>query len=649
MSLISIGKSGLLAAQAGLATTGHNITNANVPGYNRQENIQSTSLYQNLGSGFIGTGTEITSIRRVYDDFLNRQLLTAQAGQSQVDAYLGQISQIDNLLADSTAGLSPALQDFFKGVQDANSNSSSVASRESMLSKANSLSGRMQSLSDRLNEIGQGTDSQITYSVGQINTYADQIAKLNVQIAGLSNDPNNLPNDLLDQRDQLINQLNQIVKVTVNKGDNNALNVSIGTGQPLVTGSNTQKLAVTGSPSDPQRLVIGFDAGGQVNPLPDSTFTGGALGGLFEFRNSVLDQAKNRLGQVAAGLAASFNDQHKLGQDLNGDPGGDFFAPMTAFVGYDRNNSSTSTLNVVATIKDGSKLTASDYNLNFDGTNMVLTRASDGQKTTITQNPQVIDGVEYNISGTPATGDHALVRPTYGAAGQLKVAVTDASKIALAAPITTSTPNSNTGSGKIDAGSVDAAYLQPGNKLTAPLTLDFDAASNTLNGFPNNQAITVTLANGSTTTYPAGTTAIPYTEGAKISFGGINLSISGKPADNDTFTVGPNTGGVGDNRNGVLLAGLQSKNILNGSTTTFQSAYAQMTNFVANRTSEAKIGSDAAAVAAEQAYTQQQNVSGVNLDEEAANLIRYQQAYQAAGKVMQVASQLFDTVLAINN
>ncbi|MGO4378470.1 flagellar hook-associated protein FlgK [Pseudoduganella sp. RAF53_2] len=646
MSLLSIGKSGLLAAQAGLSTTGHNITNANVPGYSRQTAIQSTTPPVNTGVGFIGTGTEVSSIRRSYDDFLTKQVWGAEANQSQVDTYLTQISQIDNLLADSTAGLSPALQDFFKGVQDANSNPSSVASRESMLSSANTLAARFQSLNDRFQEISDGATTQINSTIGQINSYATQIAKLNQDIARLTNDPNNPPNDLLDQRDQLITELNKNVKLTVVQGDNNMLNVSFGTGQPLVVGANTYQLAASSSPTDPSRISVGYQTGSKVSPLPDDVFNGGSMAGLLQFRNTVLDKAQNQLGQIAAGLATSFNAQHKLGQDQNGDPGQNFFGDITGFVGYDSRNSPTSTLNVVATIKDASALTSSDYDLNFDGTNMVLTRASDGQKTTITTNPQIVDGVEYNISGVPASGDHALVRPTYQAAQQLKVVLTDASKIALAAPISTSAPTTNKGTGKIDAGSVDQIYLQPGNALTSPITLDYDLAGNTINGFPGTQQIDVTV-NGTTTSYPAGTTSIPYTDGAKITFGGISVTLSGKPADNDTFTIGPNTSGVGDNRNGVLLAGLQSKNILDKGTATFQGSYAQMVNFVGNRAREAQIGSDAAQTAVEQATTQQQNVSGVNLDEEAANLLRYQQAYQAAGKVMQIASTLFDTLLQL--
>ena len=215
MSLLSIGKSGLLAAQVGLSTTGHNIANANVPGYSRQTLVQSNTQPQGSGGYFIGTGTEVTQIKRQYDDFLTKQLLGAETKAASLNGFYAQISQIDNLLADSTSGLSPALQDFFKGVQDATANAATDASRSAMLSTANTLAARFQGLNDRLNEISDGVNSQITATVTQINSYAEQIGKLNNDIAGLTVDPSKAPNDLLDQRDQLINELNKHIRTDV--------------------------------------------------------------------------------------------------------------------------------------------------------------------------------------------------------------------------------------------------------------------------------------------------------------------------------------------------------------------------------------------------------------------------------------------------
>lgn len=649
MSLLSIGRSGLLAAQVGLSTTGNNITNANVPGYSRQGVVQTDTPSQNSGAGFVGTGTEVSTVRRYYDNFLANQLRGAETNQASLETYYKQISQIDNLLADPTAGLSPVMQDFFNGVQNATANPASAAARQSMLSTSESLAARFQGMSARLDEISDGVNSQIVSNVGEINSFARQIADLNNTIAGLSSG-GDAPNDLLDHRDQLITELNKLVKTTVVPGDNNMLTVQMGTGQPLVVGNNAFTLGTAQMANDPSKMTVGYQsANGKFTPLPDKVLNGGQLGGLLEFRNTALNGAQNQLGQVAASLATSFNAQHQLGQDQNSVAGGTFFNAIQAYVNPNTNNAPQSTAEVKGTVVDAGKLTASDYSVDFDGTNFNVKRLTDGQVTQINPfpqtEPQVIDGVAYSITGTPAQNDNFLVRPTYSAAKDLTVAIKDPAKIALAAPITTAAPIANTGTAKISAGTVDQNYLTPGNALTAPVTLTFDKAAGTLTGFPAGQDVTVT-ANGNSTTYPAGT-AVPFTDGAAISFGGVSFNITGTPGDTDTFTIGPNTSGVGDSRNGALLAGLQAKNVMNGGTATFQGAYAQVVNVVGNKAREAQIGMNAADAAVVQATKAHQSVSGVNLDEEAANLLRYQQAYQAAGKVMQIASTLFDTLLSL--
>jgi flagellar hook-associated protein 1 FlgK len=419
-----------------------------------------------------------------------------------------------------------------------------------------------------------------------------------------------------------------------------------------VVGNKPFQLATSTSPTDVSRVTVGYATdSGAFSPLPDSVLTGGQLGGLLSFRDGAMDRAQNSLGQVAAGLAVSFNAQHVLGQDQNGDLGTPFFGPINAYIGANTRNSPLSTAEVTAVVTDASGLTASDYNVDFDGTNFNVTRMSDGQVTQINPfpqtTPQVIDGVSYSITGTPVAKDNFLVRPTFNAAQDFKVAIQDRTKIALAAPIATAAPTANVGNGKITPGTVDVNYLTPGNALTAPVTMTFDKATGTLSGFPGTQDVTVTV-NGTATVYPAGT-PVPYTDGAAISFGGISFNISGTPADLDTFTVGPNISGVGDSRNGALMAGLQTKNILDNGNATYQTTYAQMVNFVGTKAREAQISGNAADAAVKQATSAQQSVSGVNLDEEAANLLRYQQAYQASGKVMQVASQLFDTLLSLGN
>lgn len=302
-SLLAIGKTGLYAAQAALATTGHNITNAGVAGFSRQVVVQATNAALNTGVGFQGTGTQIAQIKRYSDNFLNQQVRTAQASTSGLESYYSQIKQIDNLLADSTSGLSPAMQDFFKGVQDMAANRASVPSRQAMLSSAESLATRLQGLDARLGEIRDGVNSEIESSVTAINSYAGQIAKLNEQIGNYASSEQRPPNDLLDQRDQLVLDLNKYVKATVTPGDNNSLTVSFGNGQPLVVGQDTYKLATMQSPTDLTRTEIGYQVGSKVSVLPEGAISGGKLGGVLEFRSTTLDKAQSQLGKIAIGMA----------------------------------------------------------------------------------------------------------------------------------------------------------------------------------------------------------------------------------------------------------------------------------------------------------------------------------------------------------
>ncbi|TFW32079.1 flagellar hook-associated protein FlgK [Massilia horti] len=646
MSLLSIGKSGLFAAQAALSTTGHNITNANVAGYSRQGVVQSTAIAMGQGYGFLGNGTQIAQVKRYTDEFLNAQVRTAQASSSAMDTYNAQISQIDNLLADSTTGLSPALQGFFGSVHDLTQPSAGVPARGTLLTSADILAARFQAMNARMEDIRQGVNGQITSNVTVINTYAQQIAKLNDQIALASGGDLRQPNDLMDQRDQLVMELNKHIKATVSQADNNSLTISIGNGQPLVVGKRAFELAATTSPTDLTRVEVGYVTGDKVTVLADSALTGGELGGLLEFRSKSLDLAQNSLGRIAIGLAETFNAQHHLGLDADGNFGGDFFSVADPFVSKNFNNNQSSTTTVTAKISDATQLTTSDYQVDFDGTDFTVTRLSDNQKTKIAPFPQTvpqtIDGVDFSISGSAAPRDSFLVRPTSNGAASFKVAITSSSQIAAAAPIRTKVPLANKGTGTISEGTVDANYLA--NKLAGPLTLAFDSATGSITGFPATQPVTV-VAGGVTTTYAAGA-AVPFTAGASYTVAGMSFSMNGKPADGDQFVIEPNTG-LGDVRNAGLLAGLQSKNIFNSGSTTYQSAYADLVARIGNKAREVQVNAEASKAQLAQAQGAAEDVSGVNLDEEAANLLKYQQAYQAASKVMQIADTIFNAILAI--
>ncbi len=628
-NIFGIGLSGLNAAQAGMATTQHNIANANTPGYSMQQIVQTASTAQYTGSGYIGQGTNVSTVQRIYNDFLNTQILQGQAQSSQLNTYQTQVTQLDNLIGSPTVGLSPAIQGFFNAANTVATSPNSAPARQSLLSAAQSMTAQFQSLGQQLTSMSASLNGQIGTSVSTVNTLAQQIAALNqniVQAQGTGQPPN----DLLDQRDQLINQLNQQIQATVVKQSDGSYNVFIASGQSLVVGNQSYGLKAVQSPTDPGRTEVAYMGNGAIVPLAQSGIQGGVLGGLLAFRDQSLNPALNALGRVATGIASSINQQNQLGQDLNGVLGGNIFNAPAPVVNSASNNTGNAV--IAASIANPNALTTSDYTLKFNGgTSYTLTRLSDNTVTNISAMPQTVDGFTLNLaSGAAAAGDTFLIRPTAMAAQGISVAITDPAKIAAAAPILAGAALTNTGNGVISNGTVNPPAPVNAN-LQSPVSISFTSPT------------TFTVSGA----VPAVAGTVAYTAGQNISYNGWSVQISGTPASGDVFNIAPNTNGVGDNRNALLMAGLQTQNTLAGSTVSFQGAYNQLVAQVGNTTSSVTQSSTAQTTMVNQLVQTQQSVSGVNLDQEAANLMRYQRAYQAAGQAIKVANTLFDTLLTL--
>lgn len=630
-SLLNIGITGLNAAQAGLVTTGHNIANAATPGYSRQAIVQSTQNPMFTGSGFFGQGTRVETVKRIYSEYLTQQVLSADTRRAQFDSYEGQIAQIDNMLADANVGLSPALQDFFQAVQDMAANPANIPARQSMISTAESLVSRFHFLDQRLTEIRDGVEREIEATVGEINSFAQQISDINQRIVlAQATGTGQAANDLLDQRNLLISDLNKLIRVSTLPENDGSLSVFIGSGQPLVIGTNPSRLQATPYAADPERLGVSLvTVSGNTVTIPESLLDGGKLGGLLEFRATSLDSAQNQLGLVALGLAETLNAQHRLGQDLNGTLGVDFFQAPTPNV--------VPTGAVGVSVADVSSVTASDYQItNNGGGNYTVVRLTDGQVVlNAAALPATIDGLAIT-AGTLAAGASATIQPTRLAARDIEVATAvanDPRLIAAATPVVAQTALTNVGTAQLTGLTVNSTTGVP---LAGNITLTFNAATN---------QFTVTGGTPATLAYN------PATQANGVSFtltsADLSFTISGTPANGDTFALNPTTAGVSDNRNGVLIGGLQLAKTLLGGTASYQSTYSQLVSEVGNKTREVQVNRDAQTSLLEQATTARDSVSAVNLDEEAANLIRYQQAYQAAAKVMTIASTLFDEVLAL--
>jgi flagellar hook-associated protein 1 FlgK len=631
MSFYSVGVGALNAAQLGLTTAGHNIANVNTDGFHRQSVSQSTNVPIMTGSGFIGQGANVDTIRRVYSQFLDGQVLQAQTKASSLDAYQTQISQIDNILADPSAGLSPALQDFFAAVGEVSTNPQSVPSRQALISAGSAMVSRFQTLDLRFTEIQNGLNSQITSSVTTINSLAQQIANVNNQILTQTSSTSQPPNDLLDTRDNLVSQLNQMVQATVVKQDDGSFNVFIGNGQPLVIGTQTFNLTASPSPEDQGRIEVGYQAGTTNIILPKNSLTGGTLGGLLDFRTTTLDAAQNALGQIAVTIAKTFNDQQALGQDLKGVLGQNFFASPTPTVIASTSNTGAGALSGV--ISNTNTLTLSDYRIQVTGTGPNAYSVTDVTNNTTVSGltdatlTSAIPGVTLTLGGgwAPAVGDVFSVKPTRDGAGNIALSSTiSATTIAAASPVVVNASTSNTGNATIVDSGITSVPLP-----TLPITLTYNSGTNQFS-------------------YGAGPTLVTYTPGTAMTIAGnVSVTLNGTPGNGDIFTIGANTNGVADNRNALLMGKLQTANTMAGGTTSYQGAYSQMVSQVGNKAAEVKVTSQAQQNLLTQSKNAQQGLSGVNLDEEAASLLKYQQAYQAAGKMMQIASNMFSTLLSI--
>ncbi len=698
--MLAIGISGLHAAQLGLQVTQHNIANANTEGYNRQSLLQSASAPVASGAGYFGTGASVDTVVRSYDKYITKQIYSAQSQASSAEVAAGKLSQIDNLLGDASVGLSSAMTEFFDGVQRVAANPSLISARQSMISASQSLVGRFNTLGQQLAEMQEGVNSQVVSEVAAINGYAAQLADVNATITQAVASSTNVPNDLLDRRDQLVAELSKHIKVSAVDDGNGAFNVFIGKGQQLVIGNTANQLQAMASSQDPERVVVGLKGpSGVVQELSEDLVDGGTLGGLMSFRANSLDGAANTLGALAASVALTFNAQHALGQDLNG-----LNATSGAASGFQADyfqvdaprviphsdvvaTPATVTASFLAPSVDAAtggfftKLSGSDYNLRFDGANYTLTRLSDNttwSDASISALNGKITGEGISIAGAPTANVDYLIEPTTTGALNMKLnsaIAVDPRSIAVAAPVVTRLGMQNKGSLSATQGSVSTGYSLSKLSSASPATPTFSYdATNGRFSVPVGASAVVMQArysDGSTQqiSVPAGgtglvnwkNTAVPQATLSGIDYDvtldglgnvvgkGISVELSGTPANNDTFSIATNTNGSSDSRNAVKLAALQVQNTMESGKASFQSYYASLVGKVGAETKQAQSVTSSQQALLKQSSDVRQSISGVNLDEEAANLIKYQQAYQAAAKALEIASKLFDSLLSIKS
>jgi len=492
--------------------------------------------------------------------------------------------------------------------------------------------------------MNQAATQQLSQEIATVNTTVAQIATLNGQIS-LATASDNSPNSLLDQRDQDIQTLNQAIGVTTSTQSDGTVNIFLANGQPLLVGDQTFALNMGQDPQNPQNIVVGTNVGGAIAALDPNNSGGGAIGALLQFTQQTIPSVENQIGQLAVALSSQFNAVQAQGTDANGNPGSAFFSTPNITVVTASTNPDAGSVTVNATYGDVSQLQPSNYVLRVQGTNYTLTRLSDGSTVasgtvaSILNNPLSVDGMNLSLNAMPASGDVFTIEPVQLGAANISVALSQGSQIAAASPMQATPALSNTGSLTVGGLALQPLPQNPGANPANPNAQLQDSV--TLN-FTSPSSYTYT---DTTTGYTSGPQS--YTAGQPININGWSLTLTGTPANGDMVTVDANPGAVGsgDNRNALLMTQIQGLSLVDG--TTLDGGYSAVVGSVGAMASTAQTNQTSRDAILQNATASESSVSGVNLDEEASNLMQYQQQYQAAAQLIQSSDTIFNTLITV--
>jgi flagellar hook-associated protein 1 FlgK len=619
-NLLRIGSSALNAASIQLQTTGQNIANASTPGYVRREAILQEAGNNGL-SGFIGQGVNVAQVQRVYDEFLVRESNANRSGAAQDTARSDGLNRLDNLFGNPETGMGAAYDTLVASFADVTAHPADSSARSAVLAQVSAFASRAAQIDGQMQQLASSAHGQMSTEINKANDTLKSLAALNQRL-GNAHASLSTPNNLYDERDKLLGDLNTVMRANATIGANGAVTVASARGEPLVVGNNFAQLKLVSNELDASKLDVQVmrSNGTSVQLAPSEL--GGKLAGLAQFADSDIGEARARLGQMTASVAVSFNDRQALGIDATGTAGQALFGIGSPSVSPVAAN--TGTAQITAAITTGSALKASDYSISFDGTQFSLTRLSDSNVQTFASLPQVVDGLTLSLgSGTPAAGDKFLVRAASSYVSGVRSMLTNPSRLATALPVTTVPGSANTGD--LSASSLDISAI--GANTNQPVSITFTGAG-TFN------------VTGTGTGNPTGLT---YSPGMTLSYNGWSLKLSGAPKAGDTMQVVATANPAGDNRNARAMQALGDASNVDGAKVIDR--YADLVGEVGTRAQSAKATGDMSQRLYDDAESARTSVSGVNLDEEAARMLEYQQAYQAAAKVISTANQMFQSLL----
>lgn len=645
-SLMGLGTRAMFANMATLQSIGNNIANANTAGYSRQETQLETAGGQFTGAGFFGQGVNITTVKRSYDRFLTGQSAQAQSVASYDSTRAAQLKQLENIFTLGDKGLGFAAGQMLNAFVDVANNPGDASARQVVLTRAQELSARFKTAGEQLDTLQSGVVLDMKSSVESVNAMAKQVADLNKQISAL-NGTSHSPNDLLDQRDQLVAKISGYINVTTIPASDGSVGLFVGGGQSLVLGANANTLKAAPDPFDPSKVQLALQEGGVDRLVPTDAIAGGSMAGLIRFQNEDLTDARNLLGQMAVAVSGAMNQQQALGLNLGqpasmGSPLFSVGAPKSLPAS---SNSGNAVLNVA--VSDFTHVQASDYEVRYDGANYNVTRLSDGKAVEGSPfsdidlgNGVTFDGLSVQLNvGMPAAGDRFLLRTVGTAAQDMKTVLTDPKGIAAASPVTASTATTNTGTATV--ASLAAVDPSIDRTQTARISFTNDTGDYTWDMVDSSGVVT----SSGTGTWKAG---------EAIALNGFEMKLAGVPRGGDRIDVAPTIASGSNNGNALAFAALDKVAFVGAQTLadgtlvpgrSITDAYAAAVANIGVRVQSAESSATISGAFASAAESARANQAGVNLDEEAARLIQFQQSYQASAKVLQVAQTLFDTLL----
>ncbi|MDX1795490.1 MAG: flagellar hook-associated protein FlgK [Hydrogenovibrio sp.] len=606
--LLTIGSNATNTFQRAIQVTSNNVANVSTDGYTRQRADITSNYAGYLGGLMTGGGSSVSSVQRVYADYIQNQLVTANSLKSRYDEQLSLSKQVEGVVSSNDGGVQTYLQNLFDAFQGAANNPTSTASRQQVIDQSTNLQTMLGNMSTVLTDTQNQTNKQISSLTDEINNRLDSIYQLNKEVAKTQTNGGQPPNELLDQRDQAIMELSKFVDIKTFPQDDGQVSIYTGNGKfPMLTGNTVTHLQAARSEfTNENRTEIYMDVGGERKMVSDQ-FQHGQLGAVLDFRTNMLDKSMDQLGVTLNGLVAGTNWQHYQGYDINGDAGQNVFKPLNMNALASSNNTGpedgsniavnfTPAITAMAGYNGQPPYTPATQPATYGDKEAILNKANStiGDFQAREYEVRVNAAGNYDVYDRNSASSTPLATVPFGTAAEIDGLNFDFTSVA---------------AGTVSTG--DKFLLKPHQQILS----DFQSV---------------------------------LTDPDKLATRG--QSPNDTNANNNLLDELPSPAAIGDNVNMANMANLADKKLLYSDASgnpsmTILDGYSKMSSSVGGYVQGTQTQLTAQENVFKQISDRRESMSGVSLDEEAANLVKYQQAYQASAQIIQTSQSLFQTLI----